>query len=130
MKNSEIAVSGWNEKEKKLNYFYLNNIQMYLKELSECTLNGQDMQLSSGLTDKNGKLIFEGDILETPIAGSVKIPNYLVGFGDTYGVMEDGFYGWYCESVSGEKKYCHLNKSIQVTSVVIGNIYENPELIK
>ena len=87
--------------------------------LGNCVFNQEDLTADkecvlmqcTGLKDKNGKLIYEGDILKDkygvlhPISWNVK------GFyeADTFAVA--GFYN-----------------AIQEDMEVIGNIYENPEL--
>jgi uncharacterized phage protein (TIGR01671 family) len=85
----------------------------------------------TGLKDKNGREIYEGDILQTPPGNEL---NIVVKFGDTYEMMRDGegYYGWYCEYLlpSQECKACQLNSAIQYTSIVISNIHEHSHLLK
>ena len=98
-----------------------------LGDFIECTLcgtNGEPQQCT-GLKDKNGKLIYEGDILGGTFG------NLYVHYCDNckqfqlkvndYGCMAcDGDLHWY-EVVEAEE---------QNELEVIGNIYENPELLK
>lgn len=67
----------------------------------------------TGLHDKNGKEIYEGDILEDTL-GRKKLVEY----------YKDGF--WLNASLEGAE-WClrHVNSS----SKIIGSIYENPELL-
>lgn len=104
---------------------------LYADEVESNTL-GQ----YTGLTDKNGVKIFEGDILQ----------------GDEYPYCSDGDYNYYAEVVwfdndcCGFGLYTHKNPKSAVRGIsdgncewfedfdsdnwtVIGNIYDNPELI-
>jgi uncharacterized phage protein (TIGR01671 family) len=72
----------------------------------------------TGLKDKNGTGIYEGDII----------------IGDSYGdypliiKWDDEYTGFYCHDPKGGEDD-HLNMLEAVNGKVIGNIYENPELI-
>lgn len=68
---------------------------------------------STWLTDKNGKEIFEGDILR------VWLRIYEV-------IWEDGYYRLFDKKADSKEKYCSLNVK---DTEIIGNIHENPELI-
>lgn len=88
----------------------------------------------TGLTDKNGKKIFEGDILR----------------GFQYPFCHDGKYNYYAEIIFADcsfMTYTHKNPSSCVRGIsdgntelmecwvsedweVIGNIYDNPELLE
>ena len=76
-----------------------------------------------------GKEIYEGDILSS----YPEVPNKIIKFGDTYGLIqsEDGYYGWYLKYVKpiDDLEACHLNSFITDSNKVIGNIYDNPELL-
>lgn len=82
------------------------------------------IQQSTGLKDKNGKLIFEGDIVKAPATGKDHIgvvewqgsPN---GYWKTVMRKDEGF------SSSGLSNY-----GGEWEPEIIGNIHENPELLK
>lgn len=71
----------------------------------------------TGLTDKNGKKIFEGDIV-TGWFNHEKIIGYIFyGVEASFFVQRDGLYGVFLNNASDWLK-------------VIGNIHDNPELLK
>ena len=76
----------------------------------------------TGLTDKNGKKIFEGDILQFDYTGKnlgVKGLETVIFENGQFGVK----WGWHKEFVS-------LVGFANTTLTVIGNIHDNPELLK
>jgi uncharacterized phage protein (TIGR01671 family) len=85
----------------------------------------------TGLKDKNGKEIYEGDIVK---AFDLV---YDIRFGEARNTSRNLFWvGWYmvCHNESGPhdntKHYCiPFNKLASNEYEIIGNIYENPELL-
>jgi uncharacterized phage protein (TIGR01671 family) len=102
----EIKFRAWDKKEKR----YLSQ-----KEVNEFNLfyffdwDGLDVQQFTGVKDKNEKEIWEGDIIKTP-RGKTTIKYSYTYFSP---LDDSGEYGWFASLVE-----------------VIGNIYENPELLK
>lgn len=122
-----------------------NEICFYSKAEEGEWNGGLDVELMqyTGLRDKNGKEIFESDIL---MLNNNKLDLVQICFGE-FGVRDietevaiDGAVGWYMKPIKTDKlstiaPFCYdsvLNDFwIKRTQAkVIGNIYENPKLLK
>lgn len=88
--------------------------------------NEVELMQSTGLKDKNGKEIFEGDIVTDGYkTGDIK--NHLtLGF---YMVDDDGVERWFSDGLTIEDFEEDVKSATQILEIV-GNIYENPELLK
>ncbi|MEE0172811.1 MAG: YopX family protein [Dorea formicigenerans] len=77
----------------------------------------------SGRTDKNKKKIFEGDVVKDSagVCGEVKFGLYTTGFADKH----QGFYIEFPKESLYRKELGYWENKV----VVIGNIYDNPELL-
>lgn len=81
----------------------------------------------TGLTDKNGKRIFEGDIIKARIE---EVGASYQGY-EWPAMRVDFINGAFCLSHTTKGTLCNFNGfAPSVTFEVIGNIHDNPELIK
>lgn len=74
----------------------------------------------TGLTDKNGKKIFEGDILEGDLDDNLD-PG-----AKWRSTVVWGAFGWMCKA----RQTCPMDEFDIREGEVIGNIYDNPELME
>ena len=91
---------------------------MYTIITNEENDDGVKIMQYTGLKDKNGKEIYEGDILAIKGTRNTK---YVVGYREYSGGWQLEIKGEYCAEMT--QGNCDLLK-------VIGNIYENPELLE
>jgi uncharacterized phage protein (TIGR01671 family) len=116
----EIKFRAWNISKKEMFYYGLSNHGDFLPNINiygKLTFLGTDyndecyLMQYTGLKDKNGKEIYEGDILRVEGADN---PINKVYWGEL---------GWELDRIT-------LFTAREYRKEVIGNIYENPELLK
>ncbi len=106
--------------------FKIEGITLDMPEGKEYTLyEGEFILLEfTGLKDKNGKEIFEGDILRTDNYNGEH--NFLVQFDNDIG----GSIGSFHPICIDDKNISSVHSQVIDEGEVIGNIYENPELLE
>lgn len=92
----------------------------------KCESDDLVLMQSTGLKDKNGKEIFEGDIVtDGHTTGDIK-NHPTLGF---YMVDENGVERWFSDHATIEDFEEDVETAARILEI-IGNIYENPELLK
>jgi hypothetical protein len=123
--NREIKFRAWDKRGKKMQrvgsvHFYETHIEVYCPDALEQPYRNTSIELMqyTGITDKNGKEIYEGDI----VSGRFGINKFVIPSEmkmlHTGGESNMSCYGWNFKGYD--------NTQLEV----IGNIYENPELMK
>lgn len=82
--------------------------------------NVEDFEIMqyTGLKDKNGKEVYEGDVYLNPLGNKLQI---------IFSLKEASFTG---KSLRTKEELPMLNFEGQLQGEVIGNIYDNPELLR
>ena len=124
----------WDEKALKWFYFGFETFPTYEKQIWEALTDGKKIYQCTGLKDKHGRLIFEGDIVkyfcpaEYCSDGLHKCSECYSGENGSVHYDEDlAMYEY--RSKSDE---CPLTDNINTEEdlEIVGNIYDNPELLK
>ena len=151
MGNSRFKFRIWNSAEMHYNDFVVT-ATAYVGKITEeflgrCVFNQEDLTADkecilmqcTGLKDKNGKLIYEGDIVKINTWFDKIVPDdfeyryenekgfalYQIHFNQKKARFEAK-----CIKYTKEKPYrCFLLEYVPTNNEVIGNIYENKELL-
>jgi uncharacterized phage protein (TIGR01671 family) len=105
----------------KQQIFYNSGNHLYGKLAYNHAKDGRVFEQCTGLKDKNGKLIYEGDIVAPVWYDGSMGSKAVVKYGEFNCSCCDGVYGWYFDNgdIRGVEDY-----------EVIGNIHENPDLLE
>ena len=114
----EIKFRAWDKNSKKMSYGCECLPPFRCNDKEDIWI----MQQYTGLKDKNGKEIYEGDFVATK-QRDVIFEVYMGWAEDT----ED--YGWSFRTATGAEQTYSVDKSI-TTLEIIGNFYENPEIME
>jgi uncharacterized phage protein (TIGR01671 family) len=121
----EIKFRAWHELNKTMVYFNPKRLTedhfqaTYLVKLMNGDFGDVLMQYT-GLKDKNGKEIYEGDIISFNIL-TFEVEKHLGAFG--YWVYKGANYAYFVP-------FCGVLKNNSMVFEIIGNIHENPELLE
>lgn len=117
----ELEFRAWNAEHKTMVYFDAEKASSdefiachFFELMAGIHDSGEGLEQYTGLKDRNGVKIFEGDIL------------YVAGLGNCLVGHYDGFFGFTIESRNNIE---NIGLSLEDIERVIGNIHENPELI-
>ena len=120
----QFKFRAWVEYEDRDKFIYPQKISfmgsviyVYDSELDyEHQIDPKYLQMWTGLKDKNGKEIYEGDIIRHSDYGQISVVEW-----------SSGDWGWLMRSVKNWNPKSGFDSS---KDEVIGNIYFNPELLK
>lgn len=120
----KVKFKAWDTKQKKWHYFGLFEVNPHWEEYFE------NICQFTGLRDANDQEIYEGDILQVgePKQGCEKCGH---GGGKiTYVAVKRNDRGEFVTHDSNFSIHTMINYGYEKDYKIVGNIYENPELIK
>jgi len=131
MNQRQIKFRAWYDFNKQLHFEILPNLSVEFLEdgtltavyYDEGTTYKMTLEQFTGLLDKNGKEIYEGDIVKCVPNGCAHIVEWREELGGKYG---GGMPGWYLSDLKSGlgEGYAWMGEE-----EVVGNIHENPELV-
>lgn len=123
MKAKELKLRVVNEIEE--GKFEIKEFKPYMtyESLIGCILGDAEILRATGLVDKNGKEIYEGDILKF-----YNDVDYILKPSYTEVIFDNG--AFYCKHFKYGVEYLGNMDVDDMDITVGGNVYENPELLK
>ena len=115
--NREIKFRAWDKKSRRMLQHAVPGTLTYFDDNGNAEAVDCDVMQYTGLKDKAGVEIFEGDMVSGHLLGQTWDTRSLVEF-------RDGYFYPFAQGAGQAKyvmsaEYCHI----------LGNIYENPELL-
>jgi uncharacterized phage protein (TIGR01671 family) len=114
--NRPIKFRAWDKTNNKMSVQYGFTLNLSGEIVTSI---GWEVMQFTGLLDKQGKEIYEGDIIKTIWGGDKKITGRII--------WGEGFVGWGIESKGFEYR---ISATAQMERKIIGNVFENPKLLK
>ena len=132
--NNRFKFRVWDKMRLQFIYPHNDNQQHFIIDLNGRFHNLQNgsggddyvIQQYTGLTDKNSKEIYEGDILMYK-TGSIPTTGVI---GQVLYEADEGGYIFQWERKGPNQHHINLNCDVAFESVIIGNIFEHSELLK
>ena len=132
--NRQLKFRVWDKLAERMIYPHNDNQQHFIIDLNGRFHNLQNgsggddyvIQQYTGLTDSNDNPIYEGDILMYK-SGSIPTTGVI---GQVLYEADEGGYIFQWERKGPNQHHINLNCDVAFESVIVGNILENPELLK
>jgi len=129
--NNRFKFRVWDKLAKRMIYPHNDNQQHFIIDLNGRFHNLQNgsggddyvIQQYTGLTDSNDDPIYEGDILKN----HYDVGNNIIG--QVLYESDHGGYIFQWKRKGRGQYYKNLNCDVAFESVIVGNIFENPELL-
>lgn len=124
----EIKFRAWNTKTKEMGVPFQPLQKTYMQDNKSLWPDGMVFMQYTGLKDKNGKEIYEGDMFQCISGTGATMMQGKIYFDDGCFRMK---YGYQKPKKNDRKDYflsCSIDYGVTKTLEVVGNIYENPEL--
>ena len=133
----EIKFRAWDRQEKKMHevlsiHLRREKVIISNKPFGNVPLWDYDLMQYTGLKDKNGKEIYEGDIIKSEWQYDGVINRDITSVGQVAFGGNDGEPGFFMYGKDGDiyQPFVSYDRVELLSVEVIGNIYENPELLK